>query len=211
MDLKPGRGYMNTDVTLEEARRKFAELDAALCSGNAGTELRVEDGGISSIILKFIDAAYRVEHPSGRVFTAEGEEASTYVSIIILHYLVSADGTPLSGKWISYRHLPGGDIYTLPFRNRAIMPFLGTFGTRPDSFIKAAASLGGFDPQIGGTAMALQVLPRVPLCFVLWPGDDELAPSANILFDEAAPHYLPTEDYAHLPGLVNSALKKLAD
>jgi hypothetical protein len=31
--------------------------------------------------------------------------------------------------------------------------------------------------------------------------------SANILFDEAASHYLPTEDYAHLPAIVNGALK----
>jgi len=31
-----------------------------------------------------------------------------FSSVLILHYLLNADGTPLENKWISFRELPDG-------------------------------------------------------------------------------------------------------
>ena len=199
------RSFMNLDVTQAEAEKKFAGLDPALTAGRAGAKFEEETG---AIILPFINEEYRVEHPAGKIKTADGSPASQYLAIIILHYLGTADGTDLTGRWIAYRHLPGGDIYIDPFKKRAINPFLKTFGDRPEKFREAAGAIGGYEVSMSGISMVIPVLPRVPVCFVLWPGDEEIASSANILFDEAAPSYLPTEDYAHLPAIVNGAMKK---
>jgi len=125
----------------------------------------------------------------------------------MLHYLITADGKPLSGQWISFRHLPGGDIYMEPFRKRAINPFIEVFGKHPDSFRSSALALGGYPGPLKGINLIIPVLPKVPLSFTLWPGDREFPPSANILFDAHASSYLPTEDYAHLPGLAINAMK----
>lgn len=198
---------MNLDVTLEEAENYFSNLDPAQVAEKSGAAY---DNSKNSLTIPFVNNTFKVEHPSGKIRTEDDKPASQYLAIIILHYLVTANGTELTGKWVSYRHLPGGDIYMEPFRNRAIKPFLGTFGSRPDEFLKAASALGGYNPNIGGAGMVIPVLPRVPLCYVLWPGDEEIPSSANILFDEAASSYLPTEDYAHLPAIVNSMLKKQA-
>jgi len=199
------RSYFNLDVTLEEAVKKFSNLDPLQIAQNAQVDYDEREKFFN---LPFIDGSYRVEHPSGKVTTTNGSSASTYLAIIILHYLATADGTPLTGRWIAYRHLPGGDIYIEPFKKRAITPFLKTFGEQPEKFREAAAALNGYQLSMSGIAMVVPVLPRVPICFVLWPGDDELPGSANILFDEAAPSYLPTEDYAHLPAIVNGAMKE---
>jgi len=199
------RSFMNLDVTQAEAERNFSGLDPALTAERAGAEFDRESGIIK---LPFIGQEYRVDHPSGKITAADGSPASQYLAIIILHYLATADGTPLTGRWIAYRHLPGGDIYIDPFKKRAVNPFLKTFGDRPEQFQAAAAAIGGYEVSMSGISMVIPVLPRVPLCFVLWPGDEEIASSANILFDEAAPSYLPTEDYAHLPAIVNGTMKK---
>ncbi len=199
------RSFMNLDVTQAEAVKSFSGLDPALTAERAGADF---DSESRTIILPFVDQEYSVEHPSGRITDQNGKPASQYLAIIILHYLATADGTPLTGRWIAYRHLPGGDIYIEPFKKRAVNPFLKTFGDRPEQFRRAAAAIGGFETSMSGISMVIPVLPRVPICFVLWPGDEEISGSANILFDEAAPSYLPTEDYAHLPAILNGMMKK---
>ncbi len=201
--MEKKRSFMNLDETLKQAASNFAALDPAEIAASAGVELK--EG--SSMEVPFIDHTFRVYHPAGQVKTETGEDASVYLAIIILHYLVTADGTPLTGRWIAYRHMPGGEIYIGPFQKRAVNPFLKTFGDRPADFQKAAEELGGHRQDSSGISMVIPVLPRVPICFTIWPGDEEIPTSANILFDEAAPSYLPTEDYAHLPAIVNGAMK----
>ncbi len=202
--MEKKRSFMNLEETLRQAVESFSALNAEEIAVKAGVTYNDKD---KTLIVPFINQNYIVVHPDGKVLTEEKEEASLYLAIIILHYLVTAGGEPLAGQWIAYRHLPGGDIYNEPFQNRAIKPFLKTFGDRPEDFQKAAEALGGKRLETSGTSMVIQVLPRVPICFTLWPGDEEMPASANILFDEAASSYLPTEDYAHLPAIVNGAMK----
>ncbi len=204
MDKK--RSFFNLEETLKQAVKTFSVLNPAEIAANAGVELG-EDG--KTLKVPFIDQYFLVKHPEGKVKTPDGEEASIYLAIIILHYLATADGKALTGRWIAYRHLPGGDIYIEPFQKRAVKPFLKTFGERPEDFKKAAMALGGYSAETSGISMVIPVMPRVPVCFSIWPGDDELPASANILFDEAASSYLPTEDYAHLPAIINGVMKKI--
>lgn len=205
--MKPGPpagGFFNLDVTRSQAVEKLAALNPETIAGNAAVLYTMQS---SSFSVAFINGTYRVTFPEGIITGPEGE-VPVYLSIFILHYLATADGSPLSGEWISYRHLPGGEIYTEPFRRRAIVPFLKAFGTDPGSFVRAATALGGYGLEGGGTSMIIPVFPRVPLNFTLWEGDDELPPSASILFDAAAASYLPTEDYAHLPALIVEAMQR---
>ena len=201
----PEGGYFNLAVAREQAVKRLASRNPETIAGDAAVTFQKQE---SFFTVPFLDQLYRVSHPGGDITGAGGEETPVYLSIIILHYLVTADGSPLSGEWISYRHLPGGDIYMEPFRRRAVLPFLKAFGSDPDSFVRAAAALGGRRLKGSGTGMAIPVFPRVPLNFTLWPGDEELPPSAAILFDARAASYLPTEDYAHLPALIVGAMQR---
>lgn len=204
-NVEKKRSFFNLEETLRQAANRFAGLAPEEVAKKAGVILDIEE---QCLKVRFIDQNYLVYHPTGKVTAENGGDASTYLAIIILHYLVTAEGTPLTGKWIAYRHLPGGDIYIDPFHKRAITPFLKTFGERPEEFKKAAAALGGSLLSQSGVSMVVTVLPRVPICFTIWPGDEEMPASANILFDETAPSYLPTEDYAHLPAIVVGAMKE---
>ncbi|MDY6826253.1 MAG: DUF3786 domain-containing protein [Bacillota bacterium] len=198
------RSYFNLDVTFAEAVKQFKTCDPGATAARAAVAY---DSGESKFRLPFINHNYSVQYPSGRVTMETGEEVSKYLAIILLHYLVTANGTLLTGQWIAFRHLPGGQIYIDPFNGRAVKPFLKAFGEKPEDFQQAAKSLGGYQLPLSGISIAIPVLPRVPICFILWPGDEEMPASANILFDEAASSYLPTEDYAHLPAMVITAMQ----
>lgn len=202
--MEKKRSFFNLDETLRQAKENFIRLDPLTVSKLADVKINEEE---EMLYVPFINDEYRVCYRDGRVRTKNGDDAPLYFAIIILHYLVTADGAPLTGKWVAYRHLPGGDIYIEPFQKRAVVPFLKTFGTNPQSFQKAAKAIGGKHLPGSGLSMVIRVLPRVPICFTIWQGDEEIPSSANILFDQAASSYLPTEDYAHLPAIVIGVLK----
>jgi hypothetical protein len=85
---------------------------------------------------------------------------------------------------------------------------LQMFGNDAEGFKRAALAIGGKPmDRTGDAAFRLLALPKIPIGCILYLGDSEVSPSINILFDEAAPHYLPTEDLTILGSLLNSALK----
>ena len=116
------------------------------------------------------------------------------ISILLLHYLTLARGTPKTGEWIAFRELPGGEIYNTPFTNRLIRPMAGRFGREPGKLVEAALCLGGRREAFGHASASVDVFPMVPVCFVVWEGDEEIPASGQVLFDRSASAYLDTED-----------------
>ena len=79
--------------------------------------------------------------------------------------------------------------------------------------MEAAKLLNGFEVKYKDASMEIPALPKIPLTYIIWGGDDEIQASANILFDSSASQYLPTEDLAVLGELttlrLRDALEKL--
>jgi hypothetical protein len=128
----------------------------------------------------------------------------------MMHYLLTADGTPLGADWIAFRNLPGGLGYDGAFQGRASLRLAHAFGTDLSGFEKAARALGGERLSFGDASFSFRLLPRVWLAAVLHLADEEFSATANVLFDAAASHYLPTEDLAVLGGILASQLIKAA-
>ena len=114
--------------------------------------------------------------------------------ILILHYFTLAGGTPPTGILINYKQLPGGVSYFPAFSKRAINPFVKHFGQKPELLIDIATKLGGYKADHGDVSVTIDAFNHVPITFALWRGDEEFAPSGNILFDANISDYLPTED-----------------
>jgi len=55
----------------------------------------------------------------------------------------------------------------------------------------AAAPFFGAQLERGDLAFEVWPLPRVPVTFVLWQGDEKVAGGGTLLFDNSATHYLP--------------------
>lgn len=194
------REKFNLGVALDKAVVELSGLDPRhVCQNSAVIFNREQE----SFILPYLNRKYYVHHRTGEVKSLrDGSGVSIQLQILFLHYLIYARGTPLKGEWITFKELPGGQIYIEPYQKRTIKPLLKYFGQNLEKFMELACSLGGERASYGDGAMVLRPFPRVPLAFVLWEGDEEFPPSANILYDASAPFYLPTEDYALLPGLI---------
>ncbi len=129
--------------------------------------------------------------------------------LIILHYLNTASGVPLTGKLITFQQLPEGLAYHPTFIKRAVKPVMDSFIPNPDRLLAACQKFGGGRSAVGKISAGLKALPYVPLVFTLWPGDEELPPSGSILFDSSISSYLPAEDITVLCEIVAWKLVKL--
>ncbi|MCL4439575.1 MAG: DUF3786 domain-containing protein [Firmicutes bacterium] len=194
------KSYMNLDVTYKFAVEKLVKKDPQEMARNADVTYNHESGLFT---VTYLGDRYSVSYPDGIVESLDKkEEVPMTAKILVLHYLTSANGAPLQNKWISFKELPDGAIYIEPFTNRAIKPMLSLFAGKQEEFVELALTIGGKVENLGDTAVTIFPLPRVPITYVIWSGDDEFPASGNILFDGSASCYLPTEDYALLSSLV---------
>lgn len=115
-----------------------------------------------------------------------------YSSSLILSYLLSADGTPLTGSWISYRELPGGLFYwkTIP---TVLEPLIKEFANSGSSFLKKAQKIGGRKHTGFKFGSVIYPFKMFPILVVLDEKSEEFEASVRILFDGSARHYLKTD------------------
>ena len=59
---------------------------------------------------------------------------------------------------------------------------------------------------VGDVSFILKAFPFIPLQYVLWEGDDEFPPSAQLLFDASVDHYLSLEDIVVLGQITTGRL-----
>lgn len=125
--------------------------------------------------------------------TSDGEEfLDTYSSSLVLHYLLNADGTPLTGNWTSYRELPGGLFYwqTIP---GVLEPLIKKYESDGDGFLKKASEIGGEKYNKFKFASVIYPFKMFPVLMVLDEKSTEFEANIRVLFDGSAPHYLKTD------------------
>src|SRR5665647_3213557 len=106
----------------EQARAEWAAADPARCAAQAGCGLSPDGATVP-----FFGRPHLVTHPGGDV-SAGGAPAHVAVSILLLHYLLRADGVPPAGQWLAFRELPDGMFYAASFARRAEAPLAQAFG-----------------------------------------------------------------------------------
>ena len=196
---------------LRKAQRSLSQTDPREIEARAAVSYQAKDDKSGRFSVPFFGALYHVLWPDGSIARADGEGIVDIAShILILHYLLTADGTPLASKWIAFRNLPGGIGYEGAFQGRANLRLAGAFGSDASSLSSAARSLGGEPLSFGDASFLFRLFPRVWLAVVLYIADDEFPADASVLFDGSTEHYLPTEDLAVLGGMLASRLIKAA-
>lgn len=117
---------------------------------------------------------------------------------MLLYYLVTADGAPLTGRWVSFADLPDGRTYNAAFQGYSGDEIVKRFGLDLEGFKSACSKAGGEPVDAGSASFVFQALPKVPIMVTYWLGDEDFPSSCRILFDGSASHYLPIDACAIL-------------
>lgn len=188
MDSTIQQGY-HTAYTL--AAQAFALADPAVCARLCGADYL---GAQACLRLPYLHQPYLIHWPSAAVRHADtGEEAPLAVQVLLLNYVLHANGQHSSGALIAFREIPGAATYDGPFNKRALSPLVKTFDGQGPLLWAVAATLGGSPASVADVSVTLPVLPLLPVTFGIWHGDDEFPASGVILFDASARKLLPIE------------------
>ena len=192
---------------LQQALDAMARVNAVAAANKSGCQYEA-----GAITVPFFNRTYRVQAPDVRVEEIGVAAAPPPdVQLVILHYLLNADGTPPAGMWVTFRHIPDGMIFEPRFNAMTIEPLLRAFGSDVAGFSKAAQALGGARmTRSGDASYRFLALPQIPMGITLYLADEEMAASASILFDAVAANYLCAEDLAFLGIHFSESLLKAA-
>jgi len=190
MELSKQKNYQQS---FDLACASIEKMNLEERAKRAGADYRKGEEG-EEITIYFFSEPYQIQFPQIEFYSPSKKVVSLVTRILLLHYLIRADGNPLTGKWVAYKDIPGGFLYAGVFARRVTEPLQRRFGKSAETFRGAGIKSGGEPVEIGDASFILRAFPRVPLQYVLWEGDKEFPPSAQLLFDACVDHYLSLED-----------------
>lgn len=197
--------YINAKSIALESLSKVTAVDLARSSG---FEMLDEH----AFRVNFLNRTYRVSYPDFQFVDMSDNTAPVPIQeqVLILHYMNGSKPLLPAGSWIAYREIPGASFYFSAFVKRAIDPLKKVFGKNIAPLVSAASLLNGKPLDVGDAGFEFWVFPKIPIQIIIYMGDDEFEPEANILFDVTAGEFLSPEDAAWLAGMVVYRLMALS-
>ncbi len=163
----------------------------------------------------YLGRPYTVSWPD---FVIEAEDAcedyspllSTNQSkILMVRFLTEGSCVAPSGNYLTYREVPWGEVYYRQFSGRCLTRLAMTYGRRIEDYSRRMEHLGAKPVDKSDAGFAYEIFPGYTVQFLMWAGDDEFPPSAQILFSDNFAAAFHPEDLVVVSELVISALKFL--
>lgn len=147
--------------------------------------------------VKFLSDEYTLDFKKKKVISLSSDTpAKDHIAILLLHYLTQKiKGLPdLTSEWLSFKELSGIEGYGSVFKKRVIDIVANKYGQHPQELLSVLERFSGKRVDQADVGIVLEVFERVPLLVLLWRGDEEFSPSANILFDKCITNIFCIED-----------------
>jgi Domain of unknown function (DUF3786) len=125
---------------------------------------------------------------------------SHLLPLFLLHHLTCAKNIPLSNILVSPHQLTGGTFFFRGSHELPLPKIAEKFENNLEKFLERGKTLGGEKVDYGDAAVKLQLLPRIPLIFVLWKKDEEFESRVNLILDKSV------EEQMNLDGVLLALL-----
>ena len=102
----------------------------------------------------------------------------------LLRYLLEGKRVPNGGTWKTFREMPWGELYIKPYTGRVLTRAAFTFGTRLEAFKTACGKMGATPVPSGDAGFELDFIGDYKVRVLVWEGDDEFPPNAQILYSD---------------------------
>lgn len=150
----------------------------------------------------FMGSTYEISFPDYKISHKEDEkgvyplEEAMNAKIFMVRYLSEKAKTLSSGKFLTYREVPWGEVYFRQFQGRCLMRLAFSYGNKLEAFKKVMTAVGAKPLEQGDCAFELEFMEGFFIRLILWEGDDEFPPSSQILFSDNFAVTFAAEDLA---------------
>ena len=199
--MEPIYGKNNKEeLPLEFYLSRYKERDPEEIAARCGLAY---DG--TAFTIRFLGGDYRVSFPD---FEISGPmELRNPERILFLRYLLDGRKADPTGRYLTYREFPWGEVYLQQFDGRCIKRFAFSYGTKPELLRKIMERLPAKPLDRGDVGYEVELMDGLGMQFMLWLPDDEFPPSAQILFSDNFQLAFTAEDMANIGDILIGRMK----
>lgn len=141
-----------------------------------------------------------------RIYPDRSEKIdNSLLELVVLVYLLNVTHDLISREMIGVSDLKDAHFFQGPHTLKTA-PVLKRYGGDLTGFKNAAESLDGEFLDLADAAYKFSPLPKIPLYYLLWEGDDEFEPHLSVLFDRSIERHLSADAIWGLVNLVSNEL-----
>ena len=173
------------------------------------------DEEAKKLTLTFLGTQYQITWPDFEVTHTPDDkgfyplENMIYARILTIRFLLNGVKSESSGKFKTYREMPWGEVYLRQFDGRCIKRLAFSYGNKQEAFRAAMEKIGAKKLSDGDVSYEFEFINDYYVRFILWAGDEEFPPSAQILFSDNFPLSFEAEDLAVVGDISIGTLKKI--
>lgn len=183
------------ELMLEAARSRLLRHVPEEISEKAG--VRYENGVFR---VRTLGRRVEIQWPAGKITPP----VSKWHALTLLHYLDLADGTPLSGRTITFSQYKDGLVRGGGLDRNTELIVRRDLGVLPrEELARRCETLGAeLLPSNADFCARFDFAPGYPVWLKVWFADEEFPASGRLLVDESAPSYLTIEDAVTVGALI---------
>ena len=200
-------------VPLEHYLEEYRIADPEEISSRTGFPFDTERKVFHAV---FLGQEYEVAHPEFEVSCLDEKYGysplleTNPAKILVVRFLLEGASAVTTGKFLTYREIPWGEVYYRQFNGRCMMRLAFSYGNKQELFRKSCEAMGAIPVKAADTAYQFEVFPGYFVQFLLWEGDEEFPPSSQILFSDNFTAAFHAEDLVVVCDVIINTLKKMS-
>ncbi len=172
----------------------YEELFAKLRPEDAAQRLNVKWDG-NEFYVNLLGREYAISHPKVVIRPLDGGNLPPLpVQTFLLRYLLESKAVVWGGQWKTFREMPWGEMYITPYTGRVLTRAAFTFGFKLNAFRAACEKIGGNPVKHGDAGYEFNFIGNYKIQILMWEGDDEFPPSAQVLYSDNFAEGFAAED-----------------
>lgn len=149
-----------------------------------------------------------ISHPQYAIRAMDGGNLPLLpTQTFLLRYLLEGKQVPWGGEWKTFREMPWGELYIKPYTGRVLTRAAFTFGTRVAAFRAACEKMGATAVSHGDAGYLFSMIGGYQVQILVWEGDDEFPPNAQILYSDNFSEGFAAEDRVVAGDILISTIK----